>query len=61
MTADLHASAEYRDTNGRCIVVQMGGVNATSKQQEGMISQKHRDRNRCSISLYSSKRSTARS
>ena len=37
---------KYRDTNGRRIVIQIGGVCTTFCQEEGILLQKHRDRNR---------------
>ena len=39
---------KHRDTNGRRIVIQIGGVYAPLCQEEGMLWQKYRDRNgRC--------------
>ena len=39
---------KYRDTNGRRIVIQIGGVYTTFFQEEGILLQKYRDRNgRC--------------
>ena len=39
---------KYRDTNGRHIVIQIGGVYTTFCQEEGILLQKYRDRNgRC--------------
>ena len=36
---------KYRNTNGSCIVIQFGGVYTTFCQEEGILSQKYRDRN----------------
>ena len=36
---------KYRDTNGRRIVIQIGGVYTTFCQEEGIFLQKYRDRN----------------
>ena len=39
---------KYRDTNGRRIMIQIGGVYTTLCQEEGMLLLKYRDRNgRC--------------
>ena len=39
---------KYRNTNGSCIVIQIGCVYTTFCQEEGMLLQKYRDRNgRC--------------
>ena len=39
---------KYRDTNGRRIVIQIGGVYTTFCQEGGILLQKYRDRNgRC--------------
>ena len=46
---------KYRDTNGRRIVIQIGGVYTTFGQKEGMLLQKYRDRNwRCIAILFTS-------
>ena len=46
---------KYRDTNGRRIVIQVGGVYTTFCQEEGILLQKHRDRNgRCIAILFKS-------
>ena len=36
---------KHRDTNGRRIVIQIGGVHTTFCQEEGILLQKYRDRN----------------
>ena len=44
---------KYRDTNGRRIVIQIGGVYTTFCQEEGILLQKYRDRNgRCIVILF---------
>ena len=44
---------QYRDTNGRRIVIQIGGVYSTFCQKEGILLQKYRDRNgRCIAILF---------
>ena len=44
---------KYRDTNGRRIVIQIGGVYTTCCQEEGILLQKNRDRNgRCIAILF---------
>ena len=46
---------KYRDTNGRRIVIRIGGVCTTFCQEEGILSQKYRDRNgRCIAILFKS-------
>ena len=46
---------KYRDTNGRRIVIKIGGVYTTFCQEEGMLLQKYRDRNRrCILILFKS-------
>ena len=46
---------KYRDTNGRRIVIQIGGVYTTFCQEEGILLQKYRDRNgRCIAILFKS-------
>ena len=46
---------KYRDTNGRRIVIQIGGVYTTLCQEEGILLQKYRDRNgRCIAILFRS-------
>ena len=46
---------KYRDTNGRRIVIQIGGVYSTVCQLEGILLQKYRDRNgRCIAILFKS-------
>ena len=46
---------KYRDTNGRRIVIQIGGVYTTFCQEEGLLLQKYRDRNgRCIAILFKS-------
>ena len=46
---------KYRDTNGRHIVIQIGGVYTTFCQKEGILLQKYRDRNgRCIAILFRS-------
>ena len=46
---------KYRDTNGRRIVIQIGGVYTTFRQKEGILLQKYRDRNgRCIAILFRS-------
>ena len=46
---------KYRDTNGRRIVIQIGGVYTTFCQKEGILLQKYRDRNgRCIAILLKS-------
>ena len=46
---------KYRDTNGRRIVIQIGGVYTTFFQEEGILLQKYRDRNgRCIAMLFRS-------
>ena len=46
---------KYRDTNGRRIVIQIGGVYTTFCQEEGILLQKYRDRNgRCIAILFQS-------
>ena len=46
---------KYRDTNGRRIVIQIGGVHTTFCQEEGILLQKYRDRNgRCIAILVKS-------
>ena len=41
----------YRDTNGRRIVIQIGGVYSTFCQEEGILLPKYRDRNGRSIAI----------
>ena len=43
---------QYRDTNGRRIVIQIGGVYATFCQAEGILLQKYRNRNRDAFQKY---------
>ena len=44
---------KYRDTNGRRIVIQIGGVYTTFCQETGILLQKYRDRNgRCIAILF---------
>ena len=44
---------KHRDTNGSCIVIQIGGVHATFCQEEGVVLQKYHDRNgRCIAILF---------
>ena len=44
---------KYRDTNGRRIVIQIGGVYTTFCQEEGILLQKYRDRKgRCIAILF---------
>ena len=44
---------KYRDTNGRRIVIQIGGVHATLCQEEGILLKRYRDRNgRCIAILF---------
>ena len=46
---------KYRDTNGRRIVIQIGGLHATFCPEEGILLQKYRDRNgRCIMILFKS-------
>ena len=46
---------KYRDTNGRRIVIQIGGVCTTFCQEEGILLQKYRDKNgRCIAILFKS-------
>ena len=45
---------KYRDTNGRRIVIQIGGVYTTFCQEEGILLQKYRDRNGRCIAILSS-------
>ena len=46
---------KYRDTNGRRIVIQIGGVYTTLCQKEGILLPKYRDRNgRCIAILFKS-------
>ena len=46
---------KYHDTNGRRIVIQIGGVYTTFCQEEGILLQKYRDRNgRCIAILFKS-------
>ena len=46
---------KHRDTNGRRIVIQIGGVYTTFCQREGILLQKYRDRNgRCIAILFKS-------
>ena len=46
---------KYRDTNGRRIVIQIGGVYTTFCEGEGILLQKYRDRNgRCIAILFKS-------
>ena len=42
---------KHRDTNGRCIVIQIGGVYSTVCQREGILLQKYRDRNGMCIAM----------
>ena len=52
---------KYRDTNGRRIVIQIGGVYTTFCQKRGILLQKYRDRNgRCIPILFRSIRVRAR-
>ena len=45
----------FRDTNGRRIVIQLGGVLTTFCQEDGILLQKYRDRNgRCIAILFKS-------
>ena len=54
-TSPLILLQKYRDTNGRRIVIQIGGVYATACQREGILLQKYRDRNgRCIAILFKS-------
>ena len=54
-SADLILLQKYRDTNGRRIVIQIGGVYTTFCQEEGILLQKYRDRNgRCIAILFKS-------
>ena len=43
---------KYRDTNGRRIVIQIGGVYTTFCQPEGILLQKYRDRNGRCIAIH---------
>ena len=46
---------KYRDTNGRRIVIQIGGVYTTFCQEEGILLQKYHDKNgRCIAILFKS-------
>ena len=46
---------KHRDTNGRRIVIQIGGVDTTFFQKKGILLQKYRDRNgRCIAILFKS-------
>ena len=46
---------KHRDTNGRRIVIEIGGVYTTFCQEEGILLQKYRDRNgRCIAILFKS-------
>ena len=46
---------KYRDTNGRRIVIQSGGIYTTFCQEKGILLQKYRDRNgRCIAILFKS-------
>ena len=46
---------KHRDTNGRRIVIQIGGVYTTFCQEEGILLQKYRNRNgRCIAILFKS-------
>ena len=46
---------KYRDTNGRRIAIQIGGVYTTFCQEEGILWQKYRDGNgRCIAILFKS-------
>ena len=46
---------KYRDTNGRSIVLQIGGVYTTFCQEEGILLQEYRDRHgRCIAILFES-------
>ena len=46
---------KHRDTNGRRIVIQIGGVYTTFCQEEGILLQKYHDRNgRCIAILFKS-------
>ena len=48
---------KHRDTNGRRIVIQIGGVYTTFCQEEGILLLKYRDRNgRCIAILFKSVR-----
>ena len=54
-TPDLILLQKYRDTNGRRIVIQIGGAYTTFCQEEGILLQKYRDRNgRCIAILFKS-------
>ena len=46
---------KYRGTNGRRIVIQIGGVYSTFRQEEGIFVPKYRDKNgRCMAILFKS-------
>ena len=46
---------KYGDTNGRRIVIQIGGVYTSFCQEEGILLQKYHDRNgRCIATLFKS-------
>ena len=54
-TLDPNTSAKHRDTNGRRIVIQIGGVNTTFCQEEGILLPKCCDRSgRCIAILFNS-------
>ena len=44
---------KYRHTNGSTIAIQIGGVYTTFNQEDGILLQKHRDRNRRCIAILS--------
>ena len=48
---DPKTSAKYCDANGSRIVIHIGGVYDTFCQEEGIVSQKHRDGNRRCIAI----------
>ena len=54
-TPDPNTSEKYRDTNGRRIAIQIGGVHTTFCQEGDMLLQTYRDRNgRCITILFKS-------
>ena len=55
MTSDPNTSAKYRDTNGRRIEIQIGGIYTTLCQENGIFLQKYRGGNgRCIAKLFKS-------
>ena len=45
---------EHCDADGRRIVMEIAGAYTTFYQEEGMLVQKHRNRNRCIVMLFKS-------